>query len=428
MYRVLLIAEAANPERVSVPLVGWSLANALFSCSAAHLVTQVRNRDAIIRYGFEEGRDFTVLDTEDVLVPINRILKRLPIGWTGRTAIQASTYPVFEKRLWAKFGTRIVNGEFDIVHRITPLTATAVSPVAARCAAADVPFVMGPLNGGLPWPSAFNRERRKENEWLSYVRSAYKLDPRRKGTLKSASAILCGSRHALAEIGEHYRDRAIWLPENAIDPSRFPRVVARRISTPIRACFIGRLVPYKGPDMLLEAAKEHLSCGRLTLDVIGDGPLIAELKSFVNVHGISDRVTFHGWLEHRSALGILARSDLLTFPSIREFGGGVVLEAMALGVVPIVVDYGGPGELVCDATGFKIPLGDRASIVEGFRTTLQRIIHEPTILEAMSKTGSQVVLRNFSWEAKAQQVMKVYDWVKGAQLERPDFSDIVRPG
>src|SRR4051812_5722890 len=84
--RVLLIAEACNPEWVSVPLVGWSHARALAAVHDVHLVTQVRNRDAIKRAGLVEEKDFTVIDSEAVARPAYRLAGMLGAktntGWT----------------------------------------------------------------------------------------------------------------------------------------------------------------------------------------------------------------------------------------------------------------------------------------------------------------------------------------------------------
>ena len=413
--RVLLIAEAANPEWVSVPLIGWSIAASLREVADVHVVTQVRNRDAILRQGWVEGEDFTVIDTEAVTGPIWRASQALRSGkgksWTLNTAVNGLLYPYFERCVWRKFGADINAGQYDVVHRVTPLTPTAVSPIAAKCARAGVPFVMGPLNGGVPWPSGFDQERRKEGEWLSYVRALYKLKPGRGRMYRAAAAILAGSRHTAKEIPDRFQDRTLWLPENAIDPSRFNQRSAQDISGPLRACFIGRMVPYKGPDMLLEAAVPHLAAGRLYLDMVGDGPMLETLRAQAAALGITDSVTFHGQVPHEAVQDIAAKSNLLTFPSIREFGGGVVLEAMALGVVPLVVDYAGPGELVTQDTGLTVPIGSRDQIVADLAVALDRVVADPSNLPAMASAAYVRAHGLFTWSAKAQQFLDVYRWV-----------------
>lgn len=423
--RVLAIAEAANPEWVSVPLVGWSLASALREVADVHIVTQVRNREAFLRAGLCEGSDFTAIDSEALARPLWALGQKLRMGegkgWTTLQVINALSYPWFEHLVWKAFGADIRAGKYDIVHRITPLSPTLSSPIAAKCARAGVPFVLGPLNGGVPWPEGFDRERRREREWLSYLRSAYKALPGRRATLRHASAILAGSRHTLGEMPEALRGKCVYLPENAIDPTRFSHVAAPGAG-PMRAGFVGRLVPYKGPDMLIEAAAPMLRAGRLLLDLVGDGPMMGDLRAQAEALGVSHAVTFHGWLPHQEVQNVLAACHLFAFPSIREFGGGVVLEAMALGVPPLIVDYAGPGELVQAGRGYKVPIGSRESIISGFRRALELLAEDRAALAQTGQSARDWVAQNFTWDRKAEQVLSVYQAVlSGTQM--PVFFD-----
>lgn len=422
--RVLVIAEAANPEWVSVPLVGWSLAHALREVAYVHLVTQIRNREAILRAGLVEGQDFTVIDTEPVARPLWKLADRLRggagKGWTTATAISTVSYYFFEHLVWKEFGPAIRAGEYDVVHRVTPLSPTTPSRLVAKCHKAGVPFVVGPLNGGVPWPKAFDAARRQEKEWLSYVRNAYKLLPGYRSTLKHSAALIIGSADTLAQVPHNYRAKCVYLPENAVDPARFSKQAACYSGAgPLRACFVGRLVPYKGPDMLLEAAEPLLRSGQLHIDILGDGPLMPALKEWVETRQLQHAVNLPGWVAHQDLQGIMCQSQLLTFPSIREFGGGVVLEAMALGLVPVIVDYAGPAELVTPSTGYTVPIGSRSEIVEALRQTLGQLCENPAPLAEQSALCRAHVQEWFTWSAKARQVKRVYDWVLRLSPSRP---------
>lgn len=423
--KILLIAEAANPEWVSVPLVGWSLAEAISRQVPAHIVTHQRNRDAIARFGLVEGRDFTVIDSEAVARPLWRLGVLLRgksgVSWTTSTAIAAFSYYYFEWLIWRRFGAAIRRGEFDIVHRITPLSPTVPSILARKCRRANIPFVVGPLNGGVPWPKGFDAARRREKEWLSYVRSAYRLMPGYRDMLACSAALIVGSRDTQKQIPERYQEKCIYLPENAVNPERFSGRAAPVSGKPMRACFVGRLVPYKGPDMLLEAAAPLLRSGQLHIDIVGDGPLMQMLRDFVEREALEVAITLHGWVPHRDVQNVMRLSQLLAFPSIREFGGGVVLEAMALGLVPVVVDYAGPGELVTPRVGFKIPIGRREEIVVSLRDVLTRICEQPEQIATLSENAQHHVLSYFTWDAKATQVLAVYDWVLGKRVDKPVF-------
>ncbi len=423
--RALVLAEAANPEWTSVPLVGWSHCHALSQAVDTHVVTQVRNTDAIIRAGWQQGREFTAIDTEELARPlwyIDRVLRNLGFGWTTTTALANVSYRGFERRVWDSFGARITAHEFDLVHRLTPVSPTIPSPIARRCKLAGVPFVWGPVNGGVAWPRQFGRVRVREGEWLSYLRDAHKLLPGYASTRMNASAIIIGSRDTWAQMPSQHHSRCIYIPENAIDPARFPitQRSQHRASLPLRLAFVGRLVPYKGADMLIEAAAPLVCRGLVHVDVIGDGPERERLLALAATLGCRTGIEFPGWIEHGELHARLGKSDVFAFPSIREFGGGVVLEAMALGLVPIVVDYAGPSELVSEQTGIKIPLDTREGIVTSIRAHIERLVDEPELLANIGARARARAMTLFTWEAKARQMVEVYRWVLG-ERSKPDF-------
>jgi glycogen(starch) synthase len=414
-YRVLIIAEAANPEWASVPLIGWNLSQALAKVADTHLVTHVRNRAAILGKGLIEGRDFTTIDNEKIAAPLYKLGEKLRggagKGWTTSTAFSSIAYYSFEAELWRQFSGRLISREFDIVHRITPLSPTSQSLIAKRLKKMDVPFVLGPLNGGVPWPKNFKSRQIAEHEWLSYFRGLFRLMPAYRSTRRDSSAILVGSRFTYEQMPDSVKSKCFYIPENGVDIDRSQIPMPHTPKVPLQAAFVGRLVPYKGADMLLEAAKELLAEGKLELHIIGDGPERSSLEKLVKELNVEQAVQFHGWLTHEQVQNKLRTCDFLALPSIREFGGGVVVEAMALGVTPIVANYGGPAELVDDRTGIRVPFVDKSSLINGFRKAIESVVESPEILTKMGRQARQKVIEQLTWEAKANQITQIYSAV-----------------
>jgi glycosyltransferase involved in cell wall biosynthesis len=427
--KVLIIAELANPDWVSVSLVGWCISQAISTLTDAHIVTQVRNREAFLKAGLIEGQDFTAIDSEKVAGPLFWLASKLRggegKGWTTLSAAKLPSYFFFENLVWKRFGDEINAGKYHIVHRVTPLSPTLPSwKLSKKCAAANIPFVWGPINGGVPWPKGFDSVRRQEKEWLSYFRNIFKLVPGYRSTRKLASALIIGSKDTFRQMDNRYHTKCFYLPENAIDPNLFSSRRSGNAHTPLRAVFLGRLVPYKGADLLLHAAAPLIRQGKLVLELIGDGPQQAQLEQIIADEKLHQGVKLCGWIAHKDLQSHLAKADLFTFPSIREFGGGVVLEAMGVGLVPLVVNYAGPGELITPNTGFSVPIGTREDIVRQLRAKLEYIVENPKILQEMSDAAYERAHSHFTWRQKAEQIVRIYRWILDddcSRQEKPYF-------
>lgn len=420
--RVLLLAEACNPSWTSIPLEGYQYARAL--CRRPELrvtvATHVRNREAMEAQPIDGAESVQFIDNEFLARPLHRIGRLLrggdSLSWTTEVAMAWPSYMVFERMVHRRFAAALRGGEFDIIHRVTPVTPTMGSPLAGMT---RVPMVIGPLNGGLPWPAQHPNLRRKEREWLVPVRGAYKILPYHRSTYANAAAVIAGSLHTAREIPRSFSGLRFYLPENGLDPERFP--ISGSWSEPapgerFRFITVGRLVPYKGMDLVLEAmAGSELLRNSAALDVVGHGPEWGRLRALAGGLGLDGSVHFVGFEPQKDLAARMSRSQAFAFPSLREFGGAVVLEAMASGLPSIVVDYGGPGELVSDDCAIRLPMSGREVLVPDLRRAMEVLVRDHGRCLSMAEAATRRVREHFTWSTKAERIVGIYDRV----LARP---------
>jgi L-malate glycosyltransferase len=117
----------------------------------------------------------------------------------------------------------------------------------------------------------------------------------------------------------------------------------------VRISFLGRLVPVKQVDHMLEMMTllEKEQPGRYCLHIVGDGPLRNTLQRYAAKLVLDDSVTFHGFREN--PLPLLAQMDLLLFSSAHEGLPMTSLEALALGVPLVCPPIGSLQRLVAES-------------------------------------------------------------------------------
>jgi glycosyltransferase involved in cell wall biosynthesis len=413
-HRVLILAESCNPQWPSLPIVGYKYARALAQEAEVTLVTHVRNRQNIEAAG-DIGAPVHYIDNEWLAAPLYRLTKRLrggdEVAWSTNQIMAYPPYVAFEAQAFRRFRSALRDGDFDIVHRITPMSPTLPSYIAGRV---QQPFVIGPLNGNLDWPEAFKAEQKREREGLRRLRGLYRYMPYTRGTFTRAAAILAAFRHTIEDLPAGVADRTVPFPEIGFDEALFwpgERKPAFSGNGPFRFLFAGRLVPYKLPEAAVRAFMTSERLRDHVLHVVGDGPERPRLEAMVAEAGAQHRIRFEGRCTQTEVAQFMRDCDAFVFPSIRELGAGVVIEAMASGMLCLVTGYGAPGSLAADGRGIVIPLNSLDVLVREYRAAMEGCLDRPSALAATAERGQAYAEENFTWAAKARHTLPIYDAV-----------------
>jgi glycosyltransferase involved in cell wall biosynthesis len=422
MLRILLLAPGSNPDGITGPLIGYSHGEALARLHAVTLVIRRDNEPAV------RCKQSIFRGVEVISLPWLDRFHAWSFRWIFRnnyrsqvlTAFNYLFCLAFEWRAWRQTRSRIRAGDFDVVVRLLPISSVLPSPFAFFLRRGPVPFVIGPINGGLPWPSGF-RQADKQKEWISNLRNFYRFLPFAQSTYRNAAAIIAGSSHTYNEFTA-YREKLFFVPgENGIDPSLYTNGLrSSPRSDKLELIFVGALVPYKACDLALRAAASLVKMGSARFTVVGDGPERANLEQLTRSLGMEKGVSFCGTLPHSEVIQRLGAADVLVFPSVHEFGGGVVFEALAMGAVPVVADFGGPGDIVDPQIGFKVPLTNEDDVVVQIEKILAKLAQHPALVDRLRQQGMRYARECLSWDGKAQIMTQILTWVAG-QGPKPDF-------
>lgn len=222
------------------------------------------------------------------------------------------------------------------------------------------------------------------------------------------------------------RNLVSWLPRveprvhtinNAIDTAKFqstpPQRQAYRVNLGvdedmILVMFVGRLIPIKNPNLLLDVVTDVLAHTdqKICIKIVGIGPLQELLQERIRTDQLEEYVELLGFRNDIPQLLIAA--DILVLPSRWEGLPMVVLEAMAARCTVIATDVGAMSSVITpDENGILIRSESQSSLATAF----QRAIKDAPMRERLGQRAQQVVMEKFSIRSYVINVLSVYEAV-----------------
>jgi glycosyltransferase involved in cell wall biosynthesis len=207
-----------------------------------------------------------------------------------------------------------------------------------------------------------------------------------------------------------------WAPGQEPGSVRYDDVSAFRDDAPV-LLYVGRFTEVKRLPLLIEAyARARPGFDRRAPLVLvggfpgeweGEHPLEAIRRT-----GAED-VFLAGWHEHHELPDILAATDVVVLPSVREQFGQVLVEGMACGLPAIAVDAHGPADIVDHGrTGWLVEPDD----LVGLANALVEAVNRPGERRRRGAAAAEDVRARFAWPALSREVAAVYDEVRGGVL------------
>ena len=215
--------------------------------------------------------------------------------------------------------------------------------------------------------------------------------------LQATDAVLCVSRHLrekVLDLGISANKVHVW--RQGVDTALFhpgDRADARRRlglpATRAVALWVGRMVPVKGLDVLLEATAILRGRGvPIHVHLVGDGPLREGLEARVQALGLEDRMSFAGALTHEHLPDWYRAADLFVLPSRSEGLPNVLRESKACGTPFVATDVGGVAEIADEPWDRLVPADDPGALATAVESVLRRPTPASTKVRSTSWTSA----------------------------------------
>ena len=236
-----------------------------------------------------------------------------------------------------------------------------------------------------------------------------------RGLGRLGTRLICLSPSQRCDVVERHRvlrDEHVVVIEPGLDTAHFHEPDSTSLTREAdRLLWVGRLVAVKRPVALLDLAG---ALPDVTLDMVGTGPLHADIEREIRARGLTGRVHLHGGQE--DVRPWLRKATLLVLPSAQEGTPLALIEAMLAGCPVVATAVGGVPDVVSDGvTGSLVPALNGAALAE----SVQALLADPGQRDALADAARADAVRRFDGARLACETAALYDALRAERRVPP---------
>jgi glycosyltransferase involved in cell wall biosynthesis len=407
--KILISAMACDPYEGSENYFGWAAVECLARDHDLWVLTSKRNRVPLEK-GEAEGlvpkNVHFVYACEFKEWHPNRLLARFQ-SWKEYIDFSEAVLPA------AYDLCRSI--KFDVVHHVTLATWRVAMPLWKL----GIPFILGPIGGYEKFPvrlltilspmaTGFELFRMSSNV-------VSRFSPNVRKCIRRAAHVFVANMETEqlvrfirgSDAGITRLTAAFHSDTRIRDFSRF--ISNKSLNGPLRLFAAGNMEGRKGVALALHALARVKKNGvKFHYRLSARGPEIPHLKRLAAKLDLNNEILFADNLRGENYQRELGETHIYLLPSLRDSAGLTLTEAMLAGCVPVVADGGGPGIMVTEDCGFKVPVLNREQMISQLAATITTIDRDRKVILEKGGAASRRIARGFSEDNYRNTVNSVY--------------------
>lgn len=278
----------------------------------------------------------------------------------------------------------------------------------------DIPFIWGPIGGGESVPNSFLKalpfNQRVIESFRSFLKLTYYLNPLVLYPTYKAQAIIVRTNNTRSIIPNSFQKKITVCLETSMEKDIFNFQCKRNIEEEtIKMIITGRLVPSKNVITAIRALASIVDKYKISLTIIGSGNEKSIIEQEIKKSHLTNQVLLISEVSRNEVINELSKSDIYLFPSLREGGSWALMEAMAVGLPVICLNWAGMEIITDDQSAIRLPVSDSKQMPKDMAKAICKLIDNPQLRINMGNAARERIQNAFSWEEKGLFMEKLFN-------------------